>query len=85
MSSVEELHSNGDCGFDCPACAEDDGLTVIDRDTWEADVIYVNLDGSALRTPDGIGAYFYDSEEEAIDDHLEDGPEVVYLDRKFVQ
>lgn len=85
-------HQQGDCNiYTCEFCEAEDALeeargTVIrSRADLQVDVIYVNPDGSALRSPDGVGCYFYDSEEEAVDDHPEDGPEVVYLDEPFDQ
>lgn len=118
MSSIEQLHRDGDCGFDCPACAEDalhesthtlnkerecercgmsdydneirdndcidESLTVVARPGLEVDHCYVNPDGSAFFTPDGIGCIFYVSEEALLADAGEEY-EVVYLDRRFEQ
>jgi hypothetical protein len=38
---------------------------VVTRKNWRTDTIYVEPDGSAFVTPDGVGAYFYDSQEQA--------------------
>ena len=47
----------------------------IDRSTQEPDVIYVHNDsGIAFVTPDGIGRYWFDSEEEAIEEYGDDMP-----------
>jgi hypothetical protein len=64
----------------------DEGLEVIARPGLETEKVYVNPDGSAFWTPDGVGCFFYDSEDEAL---AEAGSptdwDVVYLDREFVQ
>lgn len=38
---------------------------IVTRKNWRTDTIYVEPDGSAFVTPDGVGAYFYDSQEQA--------------------
>lgn len=38
---------------------------VVTRKNWRTDTIYVNPDGTAFITPDCVGAYYYDSLEEA--------------------
>uniref|UniRef100_A0AAU7GZQ5 Uncharacterized protein n=1 Tax=Streptomyces phage Kamino TaxID=3158857 RepID=A0AAU7GZQ5_9CAUD len=43
---------------------------MITRENQEVDVIYVLPDGTAFVTPDGAGRYWYDSEEEAVEDYL---------------
>ncbi|WJN62692.1 hypothetical protein [Streptomyces phage phiScoe10] len=44
-------------------------MTVITRENQEADVLYVLPDGTAFVTPDGLGRYWYDSEEEGEEDY----------------
>jgi len=39
--------------------------TIIDRDNQEPDVLYVLPDGTCFVTPDGMGRYWYDDEEQA--------------------
>lgn len=61
----------------------DESLTVVARPGLEVDTIYVNPDGSAFFTPDGIGCIFFDTEEEAVaDTGIAD---ITYLDRRFEQ
>lgn len=64
----------------------DEGVVVVARPGLETDTIYVNPDGSAFWTPDGVGCYFYDTEEQAFDEAGADSDwETVHLDREFVQ
>lgn len=39
------------------------------RETMHVGIIYVESDGSAFFTPDGIGRYHYDDLDSAIDDY----------------
>lgn len=54
------------------------GDLIIDRDNQEADVLYVLPDGTAFVTPDGVGRYWYDDEDEAALDY--DVERTVYVD-----
>jgi hypothetical protein len=64
----------------------DEGLEVIARPGLETEKVYVNPDGSAFWTPDGVGCFFYDSEDEALAAAgSPDDWDVVHLDREFVQ
>lgn len=47
------------------------GYPRISRRRSAPDVIYICADGSVCVTPDGIGFYWYDSVEEAKDNHGE--------------
>lgn len=43
--------------------------TYVDRTTQTPDIIYVHDEtGQAFVTPDGVGRYWYDSEDEAIEE-----------------
>ncbi|WJN63006.1 hypothetical protein [Streptomyces phage phiScoe25] len=42
---------------------------MITRETQEVDVLYVLPDGTAFVTPDGAGRYWYDTEEEGVEDY----------------
>jgi hypothetical protein len=42
---------------------------LVTRQNWSTSAIYVNPDGSTFVTPDGVGAYFYDTLEEALAQH----------------
>lgn len=53
----------------------------VNRESQIADVIYVDRHyGTAFRSPDGIGRYFYDDEGEAVDDTFELTPTIVEVD-----
>lgn len=53
----------------------------ITRDTMKVDKVYVEPDGSAWFTPDGVGIYFYDTLEGALEDYADwRPPNIVYLD-----
>lgn len=45
-------------------------MAEITRDNQVPDVIYVLPDGTAFVTPDGLGRYWYDTEDEAVADYL---------------
>jgi len=52
----------------------------VDRSTQEPDVIYVRNEGdAAFVTPDGIGRYWFDSEDEAVEEYGDDLP-IEYVD-----
>lgn len=52
----------------------------VDRSTQDTDVIYVHEDaGLAFVTTDGIGRYWFDTEEEAVEEFGDDLP-VTYVD-----
>lgn len=53
---------------------------LVTRRNWSTTAVYVNPDGTAFVTPDGVGAYFYDSEEEARHDYI-DWNRVAYLSK----
>jgi hypothetical protein len=42
---------------------------LVTRRNWSTTVIYVNPDRTAFVTPDGVGAYFYDTVEEAMKEY----------------
>ena len=43
---------------------------LVTRRNWSTTAIYVNPDGTAFVTPDGVGAYFYDTVDEAMTEYL---------------
>ena len=51
----------------------------MEREQQKTDVIYVTPSGGVFVSPDGIGRIWYDSEEEAAEQHG-DHLETVYLD-----
>lgn len=53
---------------------------LVTRRNWSTTAVYVNPDGTAFVTPDGVGAYFYDTEEEARNDYV-DWNRVAYLSK----
>lgn len=61
-------------------------LTVVARPGLECETVYVNPDGSAFWTPDGVGCYFFiDAEAAFAEAGNPDDWETVHLDREFAQ
>lgn len=74
-----------DDGMDFTCEADHEGVCVdcdfVNRESQRVDVIYVDRHyGTAFRSPDGVGRYFYDTEEEAVDDTFETDPIIVEVD-----